>query len=105
MELRRLPIHQSLTRPQLLGGCDRELAILLATICFALGGPAGLFKGDLLNFAVAVATLAIGIKALAFMAKRDPHLRIVYVRSLRYGYRYSARSRVLDQPPPLRRWC
>lgn len=36
MALRTVPIHQSLTRPTLLLGCDRELIISSGVVAFAL---------------------------------------------------------------------
>ena len=89
---REVSFHQSLIRPQLLGGCDRELFIMLGGISFSLGGIAGLLKGSIINFLAGICLFLVGKKALAYMARRDPHLRMVFSRSMKYGFAYSARG-------------
>ena len=103
--LREIAIHRSLTRPQLLAGCDRGLLILLLTLCGLLIGPAGLSKGDYINVALGVIFIFLGVTCLAKMAKKDPNMRHIYMRSLKYGRYYSARPKYEDTPPPQRkRW-
>ena len=41
-EIRVIPVRKSLTRPQLICGCDRVLFLLLMLFCIALIFPGGL---------------------------------------------------------------
>jgi type IV secretion system protein VirB3 len=105
--LRRIPIHRSLTRPQLLAGCDRELLIFSGLLCGLLIFPAGLFRGDLLNVALGIFFMCAAITGLAKMAKTDPSMKQVYMRSLKYTSRYSGRPRYVSgkmAPPVRKRW-
>jgi type IV secretory pathway TrbD component len=90
-------IHQSLTRPILLAGAERQLA--LANWITA----AGLIFGSGLHWytiAMGVLLLTLGHWALVQAAKFDPQLSRVYVRHIRYQDYYPARASI-DAPPPL----
>jgi type IV secretion system protein VirB3 len=104
-ELRNAPIHRSLTRVQLLAGCDRGLLILSGLLCALLVFPAGLFRGDFFNVALGVAFMCLSITCLAKMAKTDPDMRRIYMRSLKYAAHYDGRPKY-DKAHPMthRRW-
>lgn len=82
------PFHQSLIRPNLLLGCDRELFILLtaaASILVVLSQ----------NWTAAVTGILLFIFTLALLqkiAKADPLMRTVYLRHRLYRPYYAPRS-------------
>ncbi len=88
MALRTVPIHQSLTRPTLLLGCDRELILSSGIVAFALVISAqqwiAFWTGLILWF--------FSLFVLRLMAKSDPQMRHVYLRHIRYAAYYPARS-------------
>jgi type IV secretion system protein VirB3 len=89
-------IHQSLTRPILLAGAERQLA--LANWITA----AGLILGAGLHWysiTMGVLLLTLGHWALVQAAKFDPQLSRVYIRHVRYQDYYLARASI-DAPPP-----
>jgi type IV secretion system protein VirB3 len=89
-------LHQSLTRPILLAGAERQLA--LANWITA----AGLILGAGLHWysiAMGVFLLTFGHWALVQAAKFDPQLSRVYIRHIRYQDYYPARASI-DAPPP-----
>lgn len=89
-----VPIHRSLTRPQLIAGCDRELFVFLCLFSVLLVLPGGLMTGSLFNFLLGVAMLLFGIPVLSWMAKKDSSMRPVFIRSLKFKDRYLAKSTV-----------
>lgn len=87
-ELRRTAIRQSLNRPDLLIGGERELVLSSGLLSFTL-----IFVGvSLLTTVVAVALWTTALYILRRMAKVDPQLSRVYVRHLRYSKYYPASS-------------
>ena len=86
--LRKVAIHRSLVRPQLLMGGDRELVLSLVTVCamliFAIFTWTAAVMGIML--------LLVGMYVLKLMAKSDPQLRQVYLRHIKYRLTYAARS-------------
>ena len=88
MSLARARIHRAGTRPHLFLGGDRELVLFTGLIAFALTVPsfqwASIVTGILLWLVV--------LYLLRKMAKADPLMRHVYLRQLRYGRYYAARS-------------
>jgi type IV secretion system protein VirB3 len=89
-------LHQSLTRPILLAGAERQLA--LANWITA----AGLILGAGLHWysiAMGVFLLTFGHWALVQAAKFDPQLSRVYIRHIRYQDYYPGRASI-DAPPP-----
>jgi len=93
-ELRRVPIHASLNRPDLLFGCERQLALVVSMISVIL-------------VIVAMTWLAAGlgvfvwfgaIAALRAMAKVDPVLSKVYLRHIRYHKYYPAHATIFAPP-------
>ena len=88
---REVVIHQSANRPnQILGG-DRELVLvtILVSVSLALWG-----------FALALAFWISAIAVLQRMGKADPMLRQVYMRHIRYGHFYPAKSALFSQCAP-----
>ena len=82
-ELRRVPVHRSLTRQQLLAGCDRELFFLLAMFCGLLL-MTGITRMYWRNIFLGVTLWLVGTPILAKLAIYDPHFKGVVFRSLRY---------------------
>jgi type IV secretory pathway TrbD component len=82
-DLRRVPVHRSLTRQQLLAGCDRELFLMLAMLSGLLL-MSGVFRMYWRNVILGVALWMAGTPILAKLAVYDAHFRGVIFRSLRY---------------------
>lgn len=89
MALRRLPIHRSLIRPQLLLGAERELVLatgmVAAMLVFAIQTMVSIIMGAMI--------WALGLYLMRRMAKTDPELSRVYLRHIRYRPYYPAHSR------------
>lgn len=92
LRLHIVPIHRSLTRPQLIAGCDRELFVILCLFSVLLILPGGLMSGSLFNFLLGAALLSFGIPVLAWMAKIDSSMRPIFMRSLKYKDKYLTKS-------------
>jgi type IV secretory pathway TrbD component len=92
-------IHQSLTRPILLGGAERPLALANWITAAALALGAGLHW---YTIAMGVLLLTLGHWALVQAAKFDPQLSRVYVRHIRYQDYYPARSSIDARLPLIR---
>jgi type IV secretion system protein TrbD len=98
-ERRVSTIHQSLTRPILLAGAERPLAIANWITAAAL-----IFGGGLHWYTVVMGAflLTVGYWALVQAAKFDPQLSQVYVRHIRYQDYYPARAPISASPPRIR---
>ena len=98
-ERRVSAIHQSLTRPILLAGAERPLAISNWITAAAL-----IFGGGLHWYSVGMGAflLTVGHWALVQAAKFDPQLSQVYVRHIRYQDNYPARAPISASPPRIR---
>lgn len=83
---RRIPIHSSLLRPQLLGGAERELAIvnatLVAALIFGVGGVIGIGMGLVLGTTIHF--------MLTIAAKNDDKGMAVYRRQIHQQNFYAA---------------
>lgn len=91
---REVQIFQSANRPNLLMGGDREMVLLAGLLSAAL-----IFSvATVWAIAVGVGSWAFAVAALSRMAKVDPLLRHVYVRHVRYGRYYPARSGIDAEP-------
>ena len=82
------PFHRGLLRPMLVMGADREMLMMTGLVAFALA-----------TMGQSRETIAFGIFiwfgslfVLRRMAKADPLLRHVFLRSIRYKRFYPARS-------------
>ena len=99
-EPRRIPIHRSLNRPNLILGGERELVLMTmlfaAMIAFTASSWAQVVIG--LVFWLAVHTVLVD------MAKNDPVMSKVYLRHVRYKAFYSARSGMFAQVPNAQKW-
>src|SRR5208283_1303328 len=84
------PLLQSLTRPILLLGGERENVILLACLSLSLC-TAG---RDVLSLVLAILIWSIGIIASKLTAKIDPWATKVFLRSLLYRDFYNAREKI-----------
>ena len=93
------PLLQSLTRPILLLGGERENVILLA--CLSLTLPT--VGRDILSLILAVLIWSIGIIASKLAAKIDPWATKIFIRSLLYRDFYNARERINTPACILRR--
>lgn len=102
--MERTVIHQSLVRPQLIMGCDRELYFALVALALVLGGPSGIMEMNYTNVAYAAAVWFIGQNILLRMAKKDPYMRQVFNRSMRYRRFYPACGRIWEDLPEYKRW-
>ena len=98
-ERRVSAIHQSLTRPILLAGAERPLAISNWITAAAL-----IFGGGLHWYTVIMGAflLTVGHWALVQAAKFDPQLSQVYVRHIRYQDHYPARAPISASTPRIR---
>ena len=93
-EIRVLPVRKSLTRPQLICGCDRVLFLLLMLFCMALIFPGGLGSGNYVNVLIGIVVFVIGVQILAILAKHDPLISQIFRRAIMYRDRYVATSLV-----------
>jgi type IV secretory pathway TrbD component len=97
-EVQRTLIHQALTRPVLLGGAERRLAILNWLIVAAL-----IFGVGLHLYTVALATIlgTAGHWSLRQAAKFDAQLSEVYIRHLHYQRYYPPRAAITAAAAPV----
>ncbi|MCI7568957.1 MAG: conjugal transfer protein TrbD [Desulfovibrio sp.] len=88
MELRRIPIHSSLHRANLVMGAERELALgsALAALLVGIGGM------SLVSAGTAIVFWFSAIWVLRRMARADPMMSKVWLRHVRQQVFYSARS-------------
>jgi len=93
------PLLQSLTRPILLLGGERENIILLACISLSLC-TAG---RDVLSLVLALLIWCAGIIASKLTAKADPWATKIFLRSLLYRDFYHARERINTPKSVLKR--
>lgn len=92
-------IHQSLTRPILLAGAERQLAIANWITAAALILGCGLHW---YTIAMGIFLVTVGHWALVQAARFDPQLSQVYVRHVRYQDYYPARAFISASPPRIR---
>lgn len=93
-EIRVSPVRKSLTRPQLIFGCDRLLFLMLLLVCMALGLPGGIAAGNYMNAVLAIIIFYIGIQVLRSLTKFDPQALSVFQRAVKYQDSYLAVSGV-----------
>jgi type IV secretory pathway TrbD component len=112
-KVRQLSINQSMTKPLLILGCDRNLFAMCSLICGYVGFSLGITRA---KFSVAlfagVAWFCIHF-GLRLMGKADPLMRDVFQRSTQYSdrpfhnqFHMPARSPLKAQPPAFvkKRW-
>ena len=93
---RMVPVHRSLTRPLLLAGADRELALANGVVVAALLFGIGL---SWYTASVSGVLLLVGHWALVLLAKHDPDLRRVYIRHVGLAMYYAATPREPRRSP------
>ncbi len=93
-EIRVVPVRKSLTRPQLICGCDRVLFLLLMLFCMALIFPGGLGSGNYINVLIGIAFFFFGVQILAVLAKYDPMFSQIFSRAIKYQDTYVGSSAV-----------
>jgi type IV secretion system protein VirB3 len=103
-EFKRVPVHRSLTRQQLLAGCDRELFLLLVMLCVLLF-MSGFVRLYWRNILLAILFWITGLPILAKLANYDAHFKGVVLRSVRYlQYFLPASGKSGIQPVVHKRW-
>lgn len=85
---RRNPIYRALYRPLLVFGAEANLVIGVAAIC----GFIGFVSWDPWVAGVCAAIWLVTLPLLQSAAKKDPQLRLVYVRLRKYRRHYAPRS-------------
>jgi type IV secretion system protein VirB3 len=88
MALRTIPIRRAGNRTNLFMGGDRELVLFTGLLAFALIFSAQELKATI--FGIVLWTVSLSI--FRIMAKADPQMRFVYLRSRKYKKYYPARS-------------
>ncbi len=88
MEIRRIPVHQALHRPNLVLGAERELAMssVLISLLVGIGGMTAISAAASFSFWL------VGIFVLRRMAKADPLMSKVWMRHVKQQDFYSARA-------------
>ena len=89
-QLRIIPIHRSLVRPQLIMGCERFLFLMLCMVVTLLAGPGGIMTRNYPNVLIAAVIFLVGRTMLAYMAKLDPYMSDVFRRGVQYLAEYPA---------------
>lgn len=87
-ELKAIPIHSALNRPNLFLGGERDLMLMLGLMCALL-----------VFIALTLPTIIMGISIwivfaslLRMMAKSDPLMSKIYIKQLKYKSFYPAHS-------------
>lgn len=88
MALRTIPIRRAGNRENLFMGGDRELVMFSGLMAFALIFSAQELRATVVGLLLWFAALF----ACRLMAKSDPKMRFVYLRSRKYKSYYPARS-------------
>ena len=100
--IRSLLIYQSMTRPILIMGCERNLFAVSCLFCVYIGFNLGLARGKILVLLAAIlAWFAISF-GLRLMGKADPYMNAVFQRATAYSdkpfriqFKIPARSSIL----------
>ena len=98
-EPRKIPVHQSLVRPLLVAGAERELVLVNVVVIAALVFGVGFHWLSLL---VAVGLGTAGQWLLVQAANMDPYLSRIYKRHLGYHVFYLAAGSVASARGPVR---
>jgi type IV secretory pathway TrbD component len=99
MAVRQIPVHQSLAKPLLFAGGDRELVLLNL-----IGQVGVLFMQGLSVISISIFLLGGGSVhvALVVMGKKDPMMRFVWLQYGTYRSFYPARSECRVKLPKIR---
>lgn len=87
---REVDVYESINRPNLLMGCEREPILVVAMMCAMLVFALLTFWSIVLG----VGAWLVAIYTLRKMARADPMMTRVYSRHLRYAPFYPAQPRV-----------
>ncbi len=90
-DIRSVPIHQSLTRPELVMGGERE-PVMGSTLFAGITAFEGIVQHEWVAVLLAGTFWFVCIFALRRMAKADPMMSRVWGRYMQYQSVYSARS-------------
>ena len=96
-EIRVIPVRKSLTRPQLICGCDRVLFLLLMLFCIVLIFPGGLGSGNYVNVLIGIVFFFLGVQVWAVLTKYDLLFSQIFSRAVKYQDTYTATSPVSRQ--------
>jgi len=111
--LRQLNINQSMTKPILIMGCERNLFAASSLFCAYVGFNIGMARGKILVLVAAVAAWFAISFGLRLMGKADPYMNEVFRRATQYSskpfriqFKIPARSSVVTRPSQLtrKRW-
>ena len=92
------PVHASLYRPVLFAGAEPAVVVLEVTTAFALVFGVGLHVATVL---LAVFYLTVVHAVMVWVAKQDPHMTALYVRSLGARDFYPPHGGHRGSPPPV----
>ena len=92
------PIHPALYRPVLFAGAEPAVVVLEVTTAFALVFGAGLHVATVL---LALFYLTVVHSVMVWVAKHDPHMTALYVRSLSSRDYYAPHAAVHGGVPPV----
>ncbi|MDR3076667.1 MAG: VirB3 family type IV secretion system protein [Synergistaceae bacterium] len=103
--VRKLLINQSMTKPILIMGCERNLFAAASLFCGYTGFNLGLARGKILVLLAAVLSW-IGLSfGLRLMGKADPFMNAVFTRATKYSdkpfriqYKIPARGSLASRP-------
>ncbi len=91
-------VHPALYRPVLFVGAEPAVVVLEVTTAFALVFGIGLHVATVL---LAVFYLTVGHAVMVWVAKQDPQMTALYVRSLGSRDFYPPHTSVHGAPPPV----
>ena len=91
-------IHASLYRPVLLAGAEPAVVVVEVTTAFALVFGVGLHVATIL---LALFYLTVVHAVMVWVAKQDPQMTTLYVRSLASRDFYPPHGSVYGAPPPV----
>ena len=103
--LRSLLINQSMTRPILIMGCERNLFAASCLFCVYIGFNLGLARGKFLILLASILAWCAISFGLNLMGKADPYMNAVFRRATTYSdkpfriqFKIPARSSIMSRP-------
>ena len=103
--VRSLLINQSMTRPILVMGCERNLFLASSLFCVYVGFNLGLARGKIMVVLAAIASWFAISFGLRLMGKADPYMNAVFRRATTYSdkpfriqFKIPARSSIAYRP-------
>jgi type IV secretory pathway TrbD component len=78
-------INQSMTRPILIMGCERNLFAAASLFCGYTGFNLGLARGKILVLLAAIVSWMAISFGLRLMGKADPYMNAVFTRATKYS--------------------